>query len=245
MKKTAGCAPLLKRTGHWLRGAGQALRTWILEVVYPENALCRACGAVTREGCLCDRCRNSLRHDHFLYHWDVRDLDGVRAYSLRPHEGIPRRLVIRLKHQAEACIAGELAQLVHPVPAFLAFAPGTTVTWVPMPRRRRRERCIDHGKVLAEAVARELNLPCRPLLLRRDDNARTQASLGKAARERNLAHAFAPAGPIDTPVLLVDDVLTTGTTARRCIAALREGGAKEITVLTVTKAMGFGSPVSP
>ena len=38
-------------------------------------------------------------------------------------------------------------------------------------------------------------------------------------------------------VLLVDDVLTTGTTAARCIEALREGGAREITVLTMTKAL--------
>ena len=39
-------------------------------------------------------------------------------------------------------------------------------------------------------------------------------------------------------VLLIDDVLTTGTTARRCAAALREGGAEDITVLAFTRAVG-------
>lgn len=58
-----------------------------------------------------------------------------------------------------------------------------------------------------------------------------------ARRQKNLRTAFAPAEEIGFPVLLVDDVLTTGTTAARCVAALREGGAREITVLTMTKAL--------
>ena len=56
-------------------------------------------------------------------------------------------------------------------------------------------------------------------------------------RRSNLRRAFSPLEKISVPVLLVDDVLTTGTTAERCIAALREAGAKEITVLTATHAV--------
>ena len=138
-------------------------------------------------------------------------------------------------------MADELADLLLPVPSHICFSPETVVTWVPMPERRRRERCIDHGKVLAEAAAARLNLSCRPLLVRVNKSDKAQASLGRKDREANLSGAFAAPGKITFPVLLVDDVLTTGTTARRCAEALRKSGAGDITFLAFTRAMGSAS----
>ena len=212
-------------------------RQFLLETVYPEQAVCRACGAIVREGCLCDSCREELRRDGAAFSWSRQEVvNGVQAYSLRAHRGIARQLVIRLKHEAEACVAEELAALVWPLPAFLTIPAETVVTWVTMPERRRRERCIDHGYCLADAVARELGLVCRPLLARADSRGKTQARLNKVNRVQNLIGVFSPLESIRVPVLLVDDVLTTGTTASRCVEALREGGAREITVLTITAA---------
>ena len=221
-----------------LRSAGKALRGFLLDVLYPESALCLVCGcAAVPSGCLCGRCRAALLEADPAFSWRFRDVSGVPAWSLRPHRGVPRSLVLALKHQAAACAAEELAALLDPLPGFFLPSPDTVVTWVSMPSRRRRERCIDHGRVLAEAMARRLNRPCRPLLIRRNDSSRTQASLNRRGREKNLRRAFAPLVPIDFPVLLVDDVLTTGTTALRCIEALQSAGARDITVLTATFAV--------
>lgn len=131
-----------------------------------------------------------------------------------------------------------MARLTLPLPAFLTLPPETVVTWVTMPRRRLRSRGIDHGRLLAEAVAAELGLPCCQLLNRRNDRSRAQAQMNLTGRLQNLTGAFSPDHAMDFPVLLVDDVLTTGTTARRCADALRQGGATGITVLTVTRALG-------
>ena len=225
-----------------MRPAVAGLRQALLDILYPEEAVCLSCGAAAAEGCLCRSCRQELRDSGFAFAWSLTDLDGVPAWSLRPYAGVARRLVIRLKHRAEACLARELAALVRPLPAVPRFAPDTVVTWVPMPEGRKRERCIDHGECLARAVAEELGLPVRPLLRRDHEKAPTQATLNREQRERNLKGAFAPLGNIDGPVLLVDDVLTTGTTARRCIEALRQGGAAEISVLTVTRSERGRSP---
>jgi predicted amidophosphoribosyltransferase len=149
--------------------------------------------------------------------------------------------VLRLKHSAEKCLAEELAGLLLPVPSHVVFPPETVVTWVPMPESRRRERCIDHGKALAEAAAARLGLSRRPLLLRLDTRDTPQATLGQKAREANLSGAFAPAGKFSCPVRLVDDVLTTGTTARRCAEALQAGGAVKVTLLAFTRALGHPS----
>lgn len=215
------------------------VRRFLLETVYPERAVCRVCGRISRGGILCPECESRLRSDGMVMAWDREELeDGLDAYVLRPHTGVARQLVLRLKHSAEKCVADELADLMLPIPAHIFFPPDTVVTWVPMPESRRRERCIDHGKVLAEAAAARLNLPCRPLLLRLETRDRPQASLSRTEREANLSRAFAPACKISFPVLLVDDVLTTGTTARRCAEAMRAGGAGEITLLAFTRALG-------
>ena len=217
-----------------LRQSWHRLRRILWETVYPEGAICLGCGKISQGACLCGECRQLLRKGEMLESWNMRDLNGVDAWSLKPHKGLARTLVLRLKHSAEACAAGELAGILEDRPEYFPMFPAdTVVTWVPGPKSRIRERCVDHGRLLAEAMAEQLGLRCERLLDRRGKD-RPQARLNRAQREKNLSGAFAPAGEIHAPVLLVDDVLTTGTTAERCIRALREAGAKEITVLTAT-----------
>lgn len=216
-----------------------AIRSFLLDLVYPEGAVCRACGKLSHGEILCPSCRSALQNDGSLLRWESEELDpGLTAYYLTPHTGVARDLVLRLKHRAEACAARPLADLLLPMPKDFSFPPDTVVTWVTMPENRRRERMIDHGRMLAEAAARQLGLPCRQLLIRRETRQKNQASLGRDARQENLKNAFLPLEKITFPVLLVDDVLTTGTTARRCAEALRAGGAEQVTVLTFTRATG-------
>ena len=218
----------------------RTFRNFLLDLVYPEGAVCRACGKVSDGEILCPACRIALKSDGSLFRWETEELDpDLTAYFLTPHTGIARTLVLRLKHHAEACAARPLADLMLPLPKDFSFSPDTVVTWVTMPESRRRDRMIDHGRTLAEAAARQLNLPCRQLLLRRETRQKNQASLNREGREANLKNAFLPMEDISFPVLLVDDVLTTGTTARRCAEALRSGGAKEVSVLTFTRAVRF------
>ena len=226
--------------GNWMFGKWGSLEkaaaAWVRDVVWPEGALCCACGRVTRGGALCDACRDSLQNDGFLFAWERSEpAPGLTAWALRPHEGVPRRLVIRLKYGAEARAARVLADLVLPLPPEVSFPPDTVVTWVTMPESRRRERAIDHGRLLAEEIAARLSLPCRRLVLRRDHRERRQVLLSGEQRAANLQGAFRPEGPIRFPVLIVDDVSTTGTTLSRFAEALRAGGAEQVFAITVTR----------
>ena len=224
---------------NWLYGKwgllGRSAGAWLKDVIWPEGVFCCACGRLTGGEALCPDCMAALHDDGFLFSWERTDPEpGLAAWSLRPHEGIHRRLVLRLKFGAEARAAGLLADLVLPLPPDVSFPPGTVVTWVTMPEARRRERGIDHGRLLAEAFAARLVLPCRQLLLRKGGRAKRQASLGARQRMANLQGVFAPAERISFPVLIVDDVRTTGTTLCRCAEALRAGGADRIFALTAT-----------
>jgi predicted amidophosphoribosyltransferase len=108
------------------------------------------------------------------------------------------------------------------------------VTWVTTPARRVRERGIDHAEVLARAVARAIDVPAVRLLDARADGA---------DRDRFRARSRLPA----THVLLVDDVLTTGTTAARVAAALLAAGAGRVELAVLARAgthpLGIADPL--
>jgi predicted amidophosphoribosyltransferase len=118
----------------------------------------------------------------------------------------------------------------HPVDGFVPDA----VAWVPLSWRRRGARGFDQAEVLAGLVAVRLGLDAVPLLSRVRE---TTAQATRTGRERrgSLRGAFAPTGRAPPSVLLVDDVLTTGVTAAACAAALREGGAGRVAVLTAAR----------
>lgn len=206
------------------------------DVVYPESALCLCCGTITQGAPVCEACYLELTGNDTPFVWQHTETDGISVWSLRAHRGAARSLVHSLKYSAVACAARVIAECLAPVPDDFFLPPGTVVTWVPMPDTRLLERCIDHGRILAETFARYFGLPSEQLLERGNDHAHTQEGLNLAQRTRNLEKAYAPLHPVNSPVLLADDVLTTGTTVKRCVKALREAGAEKITVLTVTKA---------
>ena len=117
--------------------------------------------------------------------------------------------------------------------AQLKLRPDTLVTWVAMPRDRLRERGIDHARVLAEGVAGALGLRAAPTLERvRHHASRPQHQLSAELREQNVRRDFRARGPLHGPVLLIDDVLTTGATARACTECLLRAGATRVDVLT-------------
>ena len=132
----------------------KSLAAWTKDVLWPEGACCCACGRVTDGTALCAACRESFLHDGYFWAWERSDPEpGLPAWSLRPHEGVPRELVIRLKYGAESRAARLLSELLLPLPEGVSFPPDTVVTWVTMPESRRRDRGIDHGRLLAEAFA--------------------------------------------------------------------------------------------
>ena len=137
--------------------------------------------------------------------------------------------MVGLKNRDERSRVTELAlamaRLVPPV-------PGLTVTWAPTSPARRRGRGFDQAELLARAVARRAGLPVARLLSRAP--VAPQAGLDAGARRSNPAFRLARRWP--GPVLLVDDVATTGATLSAAARALRAAGATEVHGLVVARA---------
>lgn len=113
---------------------------------------------------------------------------------------------------------------------------------VPLPLHRERlaERGFNQAQVIARAAATALGLPLRPALLRRSRGGPRQSDLGAAERRANLVGAFvAGPGAGCGSVALVDDVFTTGSTARAAARALKDAGAARVEVWTATRALAM------
>lgn len=119
----------------------------------------------------------------------------------------------------------------------LAEAPRVDVLVpVPLHPRRLRERGYDQAHLLAVELGKRLGMPARPLL-RRVRSTRPQVGLDREGRLHNVLGAFRARGAVrGQRVCLVDDVFTTGATARAAALALLEEGAKEVVVRALARA---------
>lgn len=221
-----------------LRRAVQRLSRLLKDLLFPQGRACLLCRQPTRQQSLCSACLETLRRQQLSAEEQVLQMDAaLTVCSAFPYAGAARRLVLLLKfeplEEAGQTLAFHLASVL--------CSRGLTadvVTWVPMPARRRRQRGIDHGQLLAQEVAASLNLPCLPLLRRSAGAQAEQHRLTRAQRLLAAPHAFQPlegAQASGLRVLLVDDVHTTGATVCACAQQLTAMGAVSVLAATVCR----------
>ncbi len=195
-------------------------------VARKPRASCRCGQALCAAATHCGRCRRGL---------SPVDL----GFSLGPYEGPLRAAVHQLKYHGRRRVAGRLAEaIVAEDSARGVLSAGAVLVPVPLHPRRRRERGFNQAELLAAELARCLDLELAPAALVRRADTPTQTGLSAARRRKNVAGAFAVrrrtqiAGRV---VVLVDDVVTTGATARACAQALREAGATAVRLLSAAR----------
>jgi ComF family protein len=109
---------------------------------------------------------------------------------------------------------------------------------VPLHPTRQRERGFNQASLLAELSSARISIPCKPLL-KRIRYTTTQTALDRAERMENLHNAFRLRKNADVRglrVLLVDDVLTTGSTLSECARVLKRAGAISVYAATAARA---------
>lgn len=228
-------------------GCGARLANGLAGWLFP--ARCVACGARERDMWLCADCLSHvvpLRGSRCPI-CAARLVSGLcpacarerpafrRVFAAGAYRGVVRQAVHALKFGGVRELAAPLSRLM--AEACEALPERAVVVPVPASPQRRAERWLDHAGLLAAATARELALPCRPEWAERCRATTRQVGLGPAARRANVAGAFrARQGVRGAAVLVVDDVMTTGATARSLARALVDAGAAEVYVAVAARA---------
>lgn len=169
------------------------------------------------------------------------------TFCLFRYEDPVDQLIVRLKFHHELAHARVLGTLL--ARALRARRRPLPECLVPMPLHvsRYRERGFCQTTLIARHAARRLRtarhtpLPLRPDLLQRTRATRAQSGLDAAARARNLEGAFTcrprPGRPLPRHVALLDDVLTTGHTARAATQALNAAGIAQVELWCCARAL--------
>ena len=204
---------------------------WIIELLYPRRAVCMGCGSMV--GCdrddLCEECRKKLA-ENFIGARMPDKKSGLSGTAFAyPYHGPAGSIVRRLKYGFVWVLAEDMGREIARAAEMMRVTKTALVTSVPMHPRRLRMRGRNHAALLAEAAARELGLEYREILVR-TRNAPQQARLSDAQRKENLTGGFAVRPEMQDQILcrtilLIDDVWTTGATAKSCADALRSAGA--------------------
>jgi ComF family protein len=160
--------------------------------------------------------------------------DWARAAA--EYEGVARDALHAFKFHGKRALARPLAALV--VEQCAREVPPATdaVLAVPLPRARERERGFNQAALLAEHLGATLGIHTRPRWLVRTRATPPQSELSADARRANVRDAFTATPDVaGHDVVVIDDVLTTGSTVAACATALRQAGARRIGVLTVAR----------
>ena len=235
----------------------------LLDGFYPPR--CALCGTGLRDGrALCAECDDELPRlvepfcqscgetfpgviDRPFACPNCHDLrfsfDFARPATIRDERTL--ELVHRLKYNREIHLAGELGRLAAGSFADPRLGPALAEAWplvpVPLHRKRRKERHFNQAAEISQVLSRLTGLPVLHAL-RRTRETETQTMLSRRQRMENLRGAFdvtrrghrwiaaSPHGAV-----LVDDVLTTGSTVNECAKTLRRAGFQNVSVVTVMR----------
>jgi len=238
---------------------------WLFDWLYPPR--CRACrGRILGRDAeyFCEHCREHIQLvGHPLCNVCGRpfpDASGddhecgvclerppqfiaARAWACYPREDDHplREVVQKFKYARKVSLGRPLGRLMaRGCQAFLGEIDPDVIVPVPLYPKRLRWRGFNQSVLLAREVSRAYGIPMDPFLLQRRRETAAQTQLAEEERRRNVRGAFMldPDRPIrGKRVLIVDDVYTSGATVNECSRTLKQGGAKEIYVLTLARAV--------
>lgn len=245
-QKNGGNPAELRAERHILRmpgGVFAGVLDGVLELLYPSNIYCCCCGDTIDPDMpysLCSRCVRAIT-------WTTEDLRAdthlfAAGYSCARYESRTKEILKRFKYGNKPWLAKPLGELMLERIAGSAGKPDL-VTAVPMYRAKERRRGYNQAALLAREVACGLDVPFEPYLLHRTRNTDAMSLLSAEERRFNLRSAFRVNEAMremlpDKRILLIDDIMTTGTTADECCAALLSAGAAEVRLLVFAAGEG-------
>lgn len=209
---------------------------YIVELVYPWK--CVFCDCVLQNGELCDECSKTLpytRGDSIYQKFPFVE----KCVSPLYYKDSVRASIHRYKFYGCSAYCKEYGRLMAEcVENNLDCGGINMVSWIPLSKKRLRTRGYDQAYLLAREISRTVDLPCVQTLKKVKNNAAQSTTRDAKQRRSNVAGAYEllPGADVDGKyVLLVDDVVTTGSTLSEAARVLKKAGAKGVYCVTLAR----------
>lgn len=186
---------------------------------------CPICGKFVKNYGLCQDCLDLIKKNP-NYYYDIDGLDDLLVSST--YSGIMRKLIIDFKFKGKLSY-GEIISEIMIEKLLKNNLEEEVITFVPMYKSRERERGYNQSKILAENIAKKLDLRCIDVFSKIKDT-KFQVGLKKDQRQINLKDAF-KVTKVPEKIIIVDDVITTGTTISELVKIAKKSGIKKVTAL--------------
>lgn len=202
---------------------------YILDLLYPPR--CMLCGRVLRyfEKSVCKPCTQKLPK---LLNPDIRmDVKNVR-FCIAPfqYRDEIRESLHRYKFKGAAAYGQGYAEFIaKSIDENKIFCD--IISWVPLSKKRLRERGYDQAEIIASALAKKLDLPCVKTLEKSRDNRRQSSISDRQKRRSNVSGVYrcvTEKSLVGKKILLVDDIITSGSTVSECARQLINSGCSEV-----------------
>jgi len=223
----------------------------LAEFVFPP--VCVSCDSylTTGEHSVCGQCWTAMRrlqNDDRLYRetrahlLDAGNVEELFACYVFDKDGPLHTVIHRLKYEGMTPLGEELGlRLGQHLAAHASLRPPVVILPVPLHRAKHRERGYNQSEFICRGIARTIPGTVMPRLLHRRRYTRSQTTLNREERQRNVANAFGCSATLrnhldNLTVLLVDDVITTGATIDGCASILRNHGARTVIACAIALA---------
>lgn len=210
----------------------------LLDILYPPK--CAFCGDLLERQSdgVCPACRTGLS-------WN-RDDPGkcdfvVRFTAPLYYEGAVREALLRYKFNAAPARGAAFGRMIAEDLCDRELLDFDVLTWVPLSRKRKRRRGYDQAQLLAVAAAKALGTEAVPLLKKIRDVPAQSGIDSPEGRRANISGCYSVPDPNPVAgrrVLVVDDVITTGSTVSECARVLMLAGAEQVTAAALATPRG-------
>lgn len=205
----------------------------LLDFFYPPK--CVLCGHLLKTGeeTVCDPCGRLLLSQAIQ---EKRDESFSVCISPFIYDGLVRDSIHRYKFGGREHYAAAFGNWLAAAVRERLSGQFDLISWVPVGRRRRRERGYDQALLLASHTAKALNMPLVRTLMKIRNNPAQSMTRSTAERRDNVKNVYLPYHPEhyqNGRILIIDDVMTTGATLTECCRVLHAAGVARVVCATL------------
>ena len=201
-----------------------------LEVIYPREEKCYVCNT-EGEKIICDKCKGKIQKANEILIIEECDLLICSYYSF-----IVKDLILRLKYKGDFH-AGEILAILLEEKIKESNLNVDFITYVPVAKDSLKKKEFNQCEYLSKELGKRLGIKSIEIL-KKKNKVKEQKSLCKEEREKNVQNAFCLKSYKNLEgksIILLDDVMTTGSTLKACVRELKKIKDIKIFLLTIAK----------